>query len=420
MRELCRRSVLRYLGCGALGIGCRGNDEPKPQEASRPQGGFRYFVHILLSGGHDTVYTTDPKERSEVESWVDLPADNTIVEAGGLRLGAHFAPLARFAPQMSILNGIQTGSANHETGIAQYYRLKTNVVPAMPSLVDIIGRSRDTQASASMSLGALTPQIYSPGHSGSADTFYHGRDALLDRALDARPDDLEALAAAMRSQAKEVAAREAGGGQRRRVGENLESAAAMFEGVARSSDFEDAAGDGDYTERSMASQFRRAAWLLENDLCRALFLDIGLLGWDTHIANAPRQDNMNRALVASLGGFFDFLESTSNAGGTLAEQTVVVAGSDMGRFPRLNGMLGKDHLPQTSLLFYGAGIRGGQVFGGTDKRMEGVAIQRASGGLAGGDHPLVLDDVGATLLVLAGLDPASHGYAGRPLEFLLG
>jgi hypothetical protein len=82
-------------------------------------------------------------------------------------------------------------------------------------------------------------------------------------------------------------------------------------------------------------------------------------------------------------------------------------------------MLGKDHLPQTSFVFAGPGIRGGKTFGKTGRRMEGLPIAYKTGDPAAAGRVPFLDDVGATLLHLAGIDPERYGYSGKVCEFLL-
>ena len=49
----------------------------------------------------------------------------------------------------------------------------------------------------------------------------------------------------------------------------------------------------DYVAQSMADSLERALWLIENDLCCGVVLDLGLLGWDTHIRNESKQTEMN-------------------------------------------------------------------------------------------------------------------------------
>lgn len=57
---------------------------------------------VNLNGGFDSVYATDPKLRTDVESWVDVPfSRDAIVTSGNLQLGPHFAPLAPFSGRMA-------------------------------------------------------------------------------------------------------------------------------------------------------------------------------------------------------------------------------------------------------------------------------------------------------------------------------
>ena len=96
------------------------------------------------------------------------------------------------------------------------------------------------------------------------------------------------------------------------------------------------------------------------------------------------------------------------------------AGSEIGRFPRLNAGRGKDHFPQAPYLFMGPWFATGRTFGGTDRQMVAQPISLATGAVERGGARLVLDDLGTTLLRLDGADPELSGHAGRHLRFLTG
>src|SRR5690606_13501940 len=84
-KMLKRRDFLRVglAGLGVVASGCRrGSRQLFAPRSSRP----RYVVQVLLSGGHDTLYTTDPKRPGEVDAGVTLPRENPIVEVGEIRL----------------------------------------------------------------------------------------------------------------------------------------------------------------------------------------------------------------------------------------------------------------------------------------------------------------------------------------------
>ena len=167
-----------------------------------------------------------------------------------------------------------------------------------------------------------------------------------------------------------------------------------------------------------AEDFQRTLWLLENDLTRSVFLKLQF-DWDSHYRNADKQTGANASLTFLLNHFLTALHERSNAHGTLASQTVLIVGSELGRFPVINGNLGKDHFPESQFMLFGPGINVGQAFAPTGRRMEGLKVSAKTGLVAevDADH-LLLDDLGTTLLHMAGVNPELYGYAGRRLRFL--
>jgi uncharacterized protein (DUF1501 family) len=95
--------------------------------------------------------------------------------------------------------------------------------------------------------------------------------------------------------------------------------------------------------------------------------------------------------------------------GLLAD-TLVVAFGEFGRTPKINKDVGRDHWGQAgSLLFAGAGVRGGQVLGQTDK--QGAYVTR---------RPVAPADVACTVYEALGIDPRKSLVTpdGRPVEIL--
>ncbi len=93
----------------------------------------------------------------------------------------------------------------------------------------------------------------------------------------------------------------------------------------------------------------------------AVNLDIG--GFDTHgnhdASHIPR-------LLQVLEGLNFIGEEAERQ--QIAGRYVVVVGSDFGRTPGYNDTDGKDHWAVSSVIAFGAGIKGGRVLGGTDER----------------------------------------------------
>jgi hypothetical protein len=132
------------------------------------------------------------------------------------------------------------------------------------------------------------------------------------------------------------------------------------------------------------------------------FVEVSLGGWDNHqdIFNTlstnllPQLDQGMSALVEDL------------AASGLLDSTLVVWMGEFGRTPRINQDGGRDHWPQSwSVVLGGAGTRGGQVVGATDR--DGVDIQ---------DRELGVMDLVATMTRAMGI-PLETQYTtprGRP------
>jgi hypothetical protein len=398
---------------GLLGVGPRA----RAQAASRPSfAPPRYFVTVFLRGGIDAVYTTDPKTRSEVDADVDVPyGANDIVDAGKMQFGPHFRPLARWAPELAVVRGVQVTTANHETGAFQMMRLRTNVEPTMPSLQDIIGAHRDTQPLASVTVGRLNSFEASP-NAVVAPNGTEGRSLTSLEAVDALSDEEAALLSTAFENHLRHFSKEAGG-RDAVTRDHLTQAQSFFKRLQRVPRFKAVdwrngpAGGG-------TEALQRTLWFLQNDLAKGIVCKIQS-DWDSHYRNADRQARATAAFTQVFSRFLDELHARRNEYGTLAEQTVVVCGSELGRFPVINGDLGKDHFPKSQFLLFGRDINGGSAFGTTGRRMEGQPIDLQTGrDRRGGEH-VYLDDLGATVLTMAGLKPELYGYTGRSLPFLM-
>ena len=104
------------------------------------------------------------------------------------------------------------------------------------------------------------------------------------------------------------------------------------------------------------------------------FVEVENGGWDTHVNNfdrlaekLPEVDNAIAALVTDL-------ESEG-----LLDSTLVVVATEFGRTPKINGNKGRDHHPACySSVLIGGGIKGGMVYGSTDKQGNRVKDDKVS------------------------------------------
>src|SRR5205807_1205091 len=87
----------------------------------------------------------------------------------------------------------------------------------------------------------------------------------------------------------------------------------------------------------------------------------------------------------------------------LLDQTLVVWLSEFGRTPRINGQAGRDHWGRVfSIALAGAGVRGGQVIGASDRH-----------GSEPADRPVTPGDFAATLFHALGSTERRGRLRGR-------
>jgi hypothetical protein len=131
--------------------------------------------------------------------------------------------------------------------------------------------------------------------------------------------------------------------------------------------------------------------------------------WDTHDNAFPKLKNrLLPPLDQGVAALLDDLEATG-----LLDDTLVMMLGEFGRTPKVSRMpkaatVGRDHwAPCFFGLFAGAGVRGGQVIGKSDK-IGGYPITT----------PYSPNDIGATVYHLLGIDPASEvrDRFGRPVR----
>lgn len=136
--------------------------------------------------------------------------------------------------------------------------------------------------------------------------------------------------------------------------------------------------------------------------------------WDSHSDNFNQlKDHLLPSADQALSALIEDLDDRG-----LLDSTLVVATGEFGRTPRINKNAGRDHWPDCySVLLAGGGVKGGLVFGSSDKA-----------GAYPDTDPVTPGDLAATIFSRFGLDPGSelldsfdrpHRLAeGRPIHAL--
>lgn len=134
-------------------------------------------------------------------------------------------------------------------------------------------------------------------------------------------------------------------------------------------------------------------------------------GWDMHAGlSRVMKDHLLPGLDIALSGLLDDLESTG-----LLDETLVVVVGEMGRTPKFENRGQQDGRDHWSFCFpcvlAGAGIRGGTVYGRSDKDAAWPI-----------DNPVSCEDLACTIYDALGVDPHSFipDRLGRPVPLIDG
>lgn len=170
-----------------------------------------------------------------------------------------------------------------------------------------------------------------------------------------------------------------------------------------------AEGGGNGAEKAHGRNLRGQSLLLARRLVEAgiPFINVNDFrqqgqNWDAHADNfAQHRQHLLPAFDRGLAALIDDLDERG-----LLDTTLVVAAGEFGRTPTINAQAGRDHWPDCySLLLAGGGIRGGQVYGSSDRT-----------GAYPETDPVTPADLAATIYSRFGLAPHQeiHDPTGRP------
>ena len=412
----------------------------------------RNCIYIFLCGGPSQLDMWDPKPDAPREIRGPFKPLPTNVP------GIHFTDLlprtARHADKLAIIRSMQHDNSSHEVGIL-YTLLATGNPPTKqtfpPSRQDhpAIGAALHHLLGAPGELPAwvILPRVFTTG-----SNFYKGQSAgflgpaydpfTLDEpkseSLDTTDLDVRALAPVEGLDAERLRTRkdllsrldilaDAGltGPQFDRQKEYRDKAFAMLSSdrAKRAFDLgrEPVALRDRYGRNEYGQSFLLARRLVESGvrMVNVFWTYYGPNGcqfnlWDNHGIDGPVCGGYSRGVDMIQAPYccpaFDqaytaLLEDLVTRG--LLDETLVVVIGEFGRTPKINKNAGRDHWPNCySTVLAGGGVRGGQVYGASDRHAAYVK-----------DSPVTPDDFGATIFHAFGVPPETlvYDHLDRPL-----
>ena len=315
-------------------------------------------IYVYLQGGMSHLDTFDPKEDAEIKG--ETEAIDTNVP--GIRIGQHLPKVAELMDKIAIIRSISSNAGAHKQG--QYlartsYQLRGSIVhPALgawaakestpgslPNYVMISGPSNHPGA-------GYLPKKFSPL------PIVDPNRGLPNSKKDPRLEERLNLLTSVNKGANV---------KQPKVAEYVQFYDETLK-VLNSKDLEvfnlgkeSSKKREDYGMNRLGQGCLLAKRLVKQGIT---FVEVENGGWDTHVNNfdrlaekLPEVDNAIAALITDL-------ESEG-----LLDSTLVVIATEFGRTPKINGNNGRDHHPACySGVLIGGGIKGGMVYGETDKQ----------------------------------------------------
>jgi len=131
------------------------------------------------------------------------------------------------------------------------------------------------------------------------------------------------------------------------------------------------------------------------------FVEVGQSGWDTHADNFTGHKGLVPCMEHAWAGLITDLEQRG-----MLDDTLIIWMGEIGRTPHINNRSGRDHYVRAwTTALAGGGVKGGLVYGATDK--DGVDVA---------DGMVTEGDFFATVYSTLGIDPKAENHEGsRPI-----
>ncbi|MEI6537804.1 MAG: DUF1501 domain-containing protein, partial [Verrucomicrobiaceae bacterium] len=397
-REFMLRTARTALGVSVLSQFDRalGAAAPVPIGVG---GKAKAVIYLYMAGGMSHIDTWDPK------SGETKGAQDAINTNGNMQLGGYMTNMARQADKITVVRSMTSKSGVHEDGTyimhTGYDPRGTIVHPTLGSWAQhFLGRSHKTLPS-SVTVGggvgagagffppALAPVPITSPEAGlqnsktstNEDTFKK-RIALMNEFDTAFRDKYKSSDVKAYTEFYDET-------MNLLTSKDLE---------AFDLNKEDAATRDRYGRNGFGQGCLLARRLVQKGV---RFVEVQMGGWDMH----NNIDGAMRGTGGTMDSSFAALLQDLKANGML-DSTLVVMGSEFGRTPTVNDGRGRDHYPKVfSTVFAGGGVKGGYVYGASDKDGKEVA-----------DKQVTVQDFIATIGAAMGIPVSEPAYtpSGRP------
>jgi Protein of unknown function (DUF1501) len=369
-RQFVARTARTALGVTMLPIG---NELARAAAAGNIGGKAKNVIYLYMAGGMTHIDTWDPKT-GETKG----PTDPIKTNAPEIMLGGTMEKMAKVADKISIIRSMSSKTGVHDQGNylmhTGYDPRGTIVHPTMGAWgTHFLGRMSKTLpdsvlVNASGGAGAgFFPPSYSPIPITNPEVGLQNiQPTTSENNFKKRIDLMNEFDAGFRKkfQSQEIKA----------YSDFYDETLSLMKSEDLKA-FDLKLEDAATREKYGRSQFGQGALLARRLVQNGVrFVEVQTGGWDMH-------NNIDQAMSTTGAGmdmvFAALIEDLASHG--LLESTLVVMGSEFGRTPTVNENNGRDHYPKVySTVFAGGGVKGGFVYGSSDKDGREVADKQVT------------------------------------------
>lgn len=431
-RTVSRRQLLQVGGIGALGLTL-----PEILQAGAPGGGNaasgpeRSCIFIVQYGGASHIDSLDPKPGAPED--IRGPFQPIETRTPGMRLTDQLPQLATLSDKFAIVRSMTHGNGGHDGGMHVAMTGHSVPMPETPYFGSVVSRLRPATRNMPAYVwlqnlaGDVEPRYLKGGFLGSAHSPLRvGTDMDNPSAANFRftafdppaGKTVEALLARQQLLQRIESASTAAGMETARGFTRFQERAFELVAGAEARQAFDLSRENDKTRDRYGRHPLGQNLLMARRLVEAGVRLVNVTAW-CGLAEGEKFTNvqtwdMHGPVAAHIGSIFGkgsyglgfalpridqsvsaLLEDLSERG--LLDNTLVVMVGEFGRSPRVSNQ-GRDHWPACySSLLAGAGIRGGQVYGASDK--QGAYVL---------DNPVTPENFGATLFENLGIPPGTR------------
>ena len=325
----------------------------------------KQVLFVWLDGGMSQLESWDPKPRTQFGG----PFRSIETSVPGVRISELLPRSAKIMHHLAIVRSMRTQDNSHSAGVGRINRGDPKnrgvIYPYFGSAVaKLLGPGKS----------GLPPYVWiKPGSGG----FKHQDAGFLGPKYGAlafgdgqppanllRPESITAKEDKARNALRELANRRYAKNRRKAFGEANSYVYEMAHTLMRRQDlFDTTKVSAKDVERYGTHELGRHMLLGRRMLEAGVrFVKVNSYGWDTHGDNFSGHNSLARRFDQAFAAMIEDLHERR-----ILDRVLVIAMSEFGRTPRINGHVGRDHWPEAwSIVMSGAGIKRGLTVGKTN------------------------------------------------------